>query len=180
MPGSIIKHFASTGLLALSALLLAACGKEASPLTVVPTNTPSFTLTSPAFASGAGIPRDHTCDGPDLSPPLAWRDAPSGVASFALIMDDPGARNFTHWVLFNIPANLRDLPEGLPRVNHLENGAVHGKGFGGNRYGGPCPPGDSPHTYRFVLYALDTTLDTEAGASKENVLKAMEGHILAF
>jgi Raf kinase inhibitor-like YbhB/YbcL family protein len=171
-------RFASVNLFALSTLLIIACEQESSPLTVVPTNTPNFTFTSPAFVNSGDIPPDYTCDGPDLSPPLAWRDAPSTTVSFALIMDDPDARNFTHWVLFNLPPNLRELPQGLPRANHLENGAIHGKGFGGNHYGGPCPPRNA-HTYRLVLYALDTMLDLAAGASKENVLKAMEGHILA-
>ena len=99
-----------------------------------------------------------------------------------MIVEDPDAPVgvFTHWVLFNLPAEVEGLPEGVPKQNTLEDGGVQGRnGFGKIGYGGPCPPKGKPHRYRFHLYALDIELDLEAGASTQDVLKAIEGHILA-
>ena len=138
-------------------------------------------LTSSAFAEGALIPRRHTCDGEDVSPPLALTGIPDGTQSIALICDDPDAPGGTwvHWVLYNLPADLFELPAEIPGDETLSNGAVHGKNdFGRLGYGGPCPPGGT-HRYFFKVYALDTKVSLAGGATKDMLLKAMEGHILA-
>ena len=141
----------------------------------------AFELISSAFSGGEAIPRRHTCDGEDLSPALAWEDAPEGVASFALIMDDPDAPvgTWVHWVLFNIPATARSLEEGMAPDAQLADGSRHGSNSWGRLgYGGPCPP-SGIHRYFFKLYALDEALDLEPGASKEDLLEAIQGHVLA-
>jgi Raf kinase inhibitor-like YbhB/YbcL family protein len=138
-------------------------------------------ITSTAFAEGSMIPKRYTCDGEDVSPPLAWTGVPDGTKSLALICDDPDAPmgTWVHWVLFNIPADIKDLPTSVPPQKVIESGAKHGindfRKFG---YGGPCPPGGT-HRYYFKLYALDTELELEPGITKAQLLKAMEGHILA-
>jgi Raf kinase inhibitor-like YbhB/YbcL family protein len=141
----------------------------------------AFELTSSAFAAGEAIPRRYTCDGDDISPPLAWGDPPAGTQGFALISDDPDAPVgiWVHWVLFNLPADARALPEAVPADADLADGSRHGNSsWRRPGYGGPCPPSGT-HRYFFKLYALDTVLDLKAGSSKEELLKAMEGHILA-
>lgn len=141
-----------------------------------------LTVSSPVFQEGGKIPTKYTCQGQDVSPPLAWGEPPVGTQSFALIMDDPDAPGgvFTHWVLFNIPSESRQLPEAVPAQAQLSSGALQGKNdFGRVGYGGPCPPPGRPHRYRFTLYALDELLDLKAGASKKQVLGAMPGYILA-
>jgi len=138
-------------------------------------------IRSTAFREGEMIPSKYTCDGPDISPPLEWSDPPSGTKSFALISDDPDAPvgTWVHWVIFNIPGSERKLEENIPRTEVLKNGARQGKNdFGRIGYGGPCPPGGT-HRYYFKLYALDIELDLKAGATKRDLLKAMEGHVLA-
>ena len=142
--------------------------------------TEKFSLNSKGFKQGDMIPSKYTCDGEDVSPPLSWGIVPDGTKTLALIMDDPDAPGgiFTHWVIFNLPATVTNLPEGVPRLDRLDGGGIQGKNdFGRKGYGGPCPP--KRHTYRFILYALDTELTLKPGATRENVLKAMEGHILA-
>lgn len=164
-------------LLALSCFLTA-CTKEAPP----PQAPITLALTSTAFADGDKIPVRYTCDGENVSPPLAWEEPPPQTRSFALIVDDPDAPIgvFTHWVVFNIPADARRLEEALPSGERLPSGASQGKnGFGKLGYGGPCPPRGSPHHYRFILYALDKPLDLPPGTSKKDLLQAMEEHILA-
>jgi len=137
---------------------------------------------SPAFSPGGDIPRQHTCDGPDLSPPLRWSEPPAGTQSLALICDDPDAPagTWVHWVLYRIPASARGLPEGVPKRETLADGSRQGRNdFGKVGYGGPCPPRGPKHRYFFKLYALDTVLDLPPGATKAELLKAMEGHVLA-
>lgn len=137
-------------------------------------------ITSTAFDEGGMIPEKYTCDGIDISPPLTWTSVPDGTKSLALICDDPDAPlgTWVHWVLFNIPANINELPESIPPDKELENGAKQGRnGFRKIGYGGPCPP-NGTHRYYFKLYALDTELDLKAGAKKKQLLKAMEEHIL--
>jgi Raf kinase inhibitor-like YbhB/YbcL family protein len=144
------------------------------------TTSENFSLTSKGFKQGDMIPSKYTCDGKDVSPPLSWGIVPDGTKTLTLIVDDPDAPGgiFTHWVLFNLPATVTNLPEGVPRLDRLDGGGIQGKNdFGGKGYNGPCPP--KRHTYRFILYALDTELTLKPGATRENVLKAMEGHILA-
>jgi Raf kinase inhibitor-like YbhB/YbcL family protein len=138
-------------------------------------------LTSTAFLEGGMIPVDHTCDGKDQSPPLAWTDIPAGSKSLALICDDPDAPmgTWVHWVLFNIPPTIRELSRGIPPDRVLENGAKQGfNDFRRIGYGGPCPPGGT-HRYYFRIYALDAELMQEAGITKAELLKAMKDHILA-
>lgn len=141
-------------------------------------------LTSSAFEAGQTIPTRHACHGENLSPPLAWSEPPAGTASFALVMDDPDAVPvagfvWDHWVLFNIPSETLSLAEGIPGEATLTDGSRQGQNSS-NRlgYGGPCPPGGQRHNYVFKLYAVDTSLDLEPGASKAEILQAMEGHIL--
>jgi len=142
----------------------------------------AFTLTSSAFKDQAPIPVRYTCDGDDISPPLAWSGAPPGTVSFALIVDDPDAPRgvFTHWVLFNLPGHVQDLPEALPKTERLAGRGLQGRNdFNRIGYGGPCPPpGHAAHHYRFTLYALDTMLDLPPGSSKQRVHDAFQGHIL--
>ena len=138
-------------------------------------------ITSSAFSEGSMIPRQYTCDGEDISPPLAWTGVPEGTKSLAIICDDPDAPmgTWVHWVLFNIPAGIKELPAKVPPEKTIENGASHGRNdFRKFGYGGPCPPGGT-HRYYFKLYALDTEINLEPGITKAQLLKAMEGHILA-
>lgn len=142
----------------------------------------AFSITSNAFDQGGTIPKKHTCDGPDLSPALKWIDPPDGTKSFALIMDDPDAPvgTWVHWVLYNLLPETRELPEGVPTTETFPNGAKQGMNdFKKTGYGGPCPPKGPAHRYFFKLYALDTTLDLGAKATKQEVEKAMKGHVLA-
>ncbi|MBI4757914.1 MAG: YbhB/YbcL family Raf kinase inhibitor-like protein [Chloroflexi bacterium] len=140
-----------------------------------------FELASTAFAPGKPIPRKYTCDGENISPPLQWGDPPQPTRSFALIADDPDAPagTWVHWVLYNLPAGARALPEAVRSDATLPDGSRHGQNSWRRLgYGGPCPPSGT-HRYFFKLYALDTVLDLAAGASKEQLLQAMKGHILA-
>lgn len=141
----------------------------------------SFEIRSDAFAAGQEIPSRYSCDGEDISPGLSWTGAPQGTASFALILDDPDAPagTWVHWVLFNVPGQATALSEALPVEPELADGSRHGSNsWGSVGYGGPCPPRGT-HRYFFKLYALDTALELEAGASKDQLLAAMQGHILA-
>lgn len=138
-------------------------------------------IKSSVFDEGDMIPKRYTCDDADISPPLSWIGAPEGTKSFALISDDPDAPvgTWVHWVIFNIPANVGELPEMVPPSNTLSDGTKQGTNdFRKIGYGGPCPPGGT-HRYYFKLYALDTELSLDAGATKADVTRAMQGHILA-
>jgi len=141
----------------------------------------AFTISSPAFASGAEIPKANTCEGPDISPILTWIDHPPQTASFALIVDDPDAPagTWVHWVMWNIPAATHLLPENVPRSGRLNSGAMQGRNdFGKTGYNGPCPPPGKTHRYFFRLYALDAALTLEPGATRQDLDTAMKGHIL--
>ncbi|TMB68098.1 MAG: YbhB/YbcL family Raf kinase inhibitor-like protein [Chloroflexi bacterium] len=143
----------------------------------------AFSLTSDAFADGGSIPARFTCDGDDVSPALKWQGGPDGTQSFALIMNDPDAPGgtYTHWVIYNISNQASGLTEGVEKTDRPANGEGAAQGsndFGDNGYGGPCPPGGNAHHYNFRLYALDAMLNLDPGASKEDLLKAMEGRIL--
>jgi Raf kinase inhibitor-like YbhB/YbcL family protein len=138
-------------------------------------------ITSSAFSEGGMIPRPYTCDAKDVSPDLTWTGIPEGTQTLVLICDDPDAPmgTWVHWVLFNIPPGESGLPAEISADATLSNGARHGTNdFRRLGYGGPCPPGGT-HRYFFKLYALDTDLDLESGATKAQVEAAMEGHILA-
>ena len=143
-------------------------------------------LTSPAFKTGETIPKLYTGDGKDVSPALHWTGAPKNTKSFALIMDDPDAPpgTWVHWVLFDIPAGRKDLPEGLAKKEEVLEGAKHGlcwgvASFDRVGYYGPLPPPGTPHHYHFKLYALDKVLGLKARATKDEALKSMAGHVLA-
>lgn len=138
-------------------------------------------LTSTSF-QGSQIPAKFTCSGAGISPQLAWSATPAGTASFALIVADPDAPRgtFVHWVLYDLPATVRALPEGLPGLGQLTDGSRQGRNdFGEVGYGGPCPPRGSAHHYHFTLYALDVKLNLPVGATRAQVEAAMQSHILA-
>lgn len=175
-----LSHRCGILLLWLAVGLLTACttsttgtAEEDIPMTLE--------LTSPAFSEGQPIPRQYSCDGADISPPLAWRNVPDDAASLALIMDDPDAPrgDWVHWVIYNLPPALSSLPADVPRQATLDNGGVQGaNSWNRSGYGGPCPP-RGVHRYFFKLYALDTLLDLGPGATKAQLLQAMQGRILA-
>jgi len=143
----------------------------------------SFQISSNAFPPNEAIPKQFTCDGPNISPQLTWTDAPTTTQSFALIMDDPDAPagTWVHWVLYDLPFNTHELAESVPNRQELPNGARQGRNdFDKTGYGGPCPPPGKPHRYFFKLYALDAKrLNLRLGASKTDLEHAMQGHILA-
>ncbi len=144
-------------------------------------HTMPFILSSKSFSKNASIPKKFTCDGADVSPELSWSDPPTGTISLALIADDPDAPvgTWTHWVLFDLPPETRCLSEAVPKIEQLPNGARQGRNdFPKIGYNGPCPPPGKPHRYFFKLYALDTRLSLKAGASKQEVERAMHGHVL--
>ncbi len=139
-------------------------------------------LVSPAFAEGAPIPAKYTCDGEDVSPPLKWSGVPQGTKSIALICDDPDAPlgTWVHWVLYDIPSTVTELPEGIPATEVIPDGTRQGTNdFQRIGYGGPCPPPGRPHRYYFRIYALDTELQLDPGVTKKELVNAMKGHILA-
>jgi len=138
---------------------------------------------SAAFQEGGGIPVQYTCDDANVSPPLRWGGIPKDSQSLALICEDPDAPSgvFVHWLIFNLPPIVSDLSEAVPTTETLvESGAVQGRNdFGNIGYDGPCPPPGKPHRYFFRLYALDTKLRLQAGATRQEFERAANGHILA-
>ena len=152
--------------------------KRSNPVETVP----SLNLKSSSFSDT--IPNHFaSCEGLDNeSPELSWSAPPPTTQSFALIVTDPDAPigTFTHWVLFDLPPDMRELPESIRKAEQLPNGSRQGTNdFGEIGYDGPCPPGHSTHRYLFDLYALDTKLNLAPGATKRQVLDAMKNHILA-
>ena len=128
------------------------------------------------------IPRKYTCDVEDVSPPLSWTQPPAGTKSMVLICDDPDAPvgTWVHWVLYNLSPDVTELPEGVPPNEIVLGGAMQGTNdFRRIGYGGPCPPRGPAHRYFFKLYAVDYQPKLRPGARKKDVLKAIEGHILA-
>lgn len=168
--------------LLIASILLCSCqGKDKSKSKIIGGTEMKIQIKSSAFEEGGMIPAKYTCDDIDISPPLAWNSVPDGTKSLALICDDPDAPmgTWVHWVIFNLPADIKELSENIPPQKTLANGAKQGKNdFGKIGYGGPCPPGGT-HRYFFKLYALDAEFDLDSGATKKQLLKAMEGHILA-
>lgn len=160
--------------------------------TATPVNTPARAettgeapptrITSTAFEDGGAIPARFTCDGQNVSPPLNWTGAPAATKTFALVADDPDspAGTWVHWVAYNLPATTNGLPANVPATETLEGGARQGTNdFSRLGYGGPCPPSGA-HRYFFKLYALDAQLDLAPGATKDQLLEAMKGHVLAL
>ncbi|MFA5039195.1 MAG: YbhB/YbcL family Raf kinase inhibitor-like protein [Candidatus Omnitrophota bacterium] len=136
---------------------------------------------SSSFSHESSIPSNFTCEGSDISPQLSWGGAPEGTKSFALIADDPDApaKTWTHWVIYNIPQDSTGLPQDFPHDPALPDGIRQGINDSGETgYGGPCPPPGKPHRYYFRLYALDSLLELEKNATKDQLLRAMKGHIL--
>jgi Raf kinase inhibitor-like YbhB/YbcL family protein len=166
---------------ALVTLLLAvASGCRASDPTLseaIPTGETamSIELSSSVFTEGERIPVEYTCNGKNISPPLAWKNLPANTQSLALIVDDPDAPagTWVHWVLYNLPASAEGLAAGSDGLGIQGQNSSRKSG-----YSGPCPPAGKPHRYFFKLYALDTSLPLDPGASKAELEKAMQGHIL--
>jgi len=145
------------------------------------TTAQAFSISSTAFSDGGDLPKQYSCNGADISPPISIKDAPEGTKSFVLIMDDPDAPSGTwlHWVLYNVPASVTEIPEKTSTKPVWEDGTMQGKNdWSDAKYGGACPP-DGNHRYFFKLYALDTVLELKKKASLYKVKKAMKKHILA-
>lgn len=132
-------------------------------------------IISSEFKNNEKIPSNYTCEGEDVNPPLEFVDVPEDAKSLALIVDDPDApgKTWVHWVVFNIPPETGEIDE-----DTVPDDAILGRtDFGNKSYGGPCPPSGT-HRYFFKLYALDAMLDLDSGASKQEVLDAMNGRII--
>lgn len=183
-----MKSFRIITLFVFCIVIFSACSPSVTPTpTQVPTSTPEpptqipFILTSSAFADGGDIIDKYVysmvgqCSGENFSVPLSWSGAPEGTQSFTLIMSDPDGQNWGHWVQYDIPANVTELPEvvGGPDIGVKGNNDFNRLG-----YGGPCPP-SGVHRYLFTLYAVDTILDLGQGAYDYELEIALEGHILA-
>ena len=143
---------------------------------------PGFVLSSTAFMNGENIPSRYTCDGANISPLLSWTAPPAGTQTFVLILDDPDApkHGFVHWLVYDIPGDTSGLPDNMPAKPELETQTRQGTNdFHELGYGGPCPPKGATHRYYFRLYALDTRLGLLPGALREDIERAMQGHVLA-
>jgi Raf kinase inhibitor-like YbhB/YbcL family protein len=141
----------------------------------------AFDLTSPAFATGAEIPVQYTCDGPNVSPPLRWADPPARTGVYVLIADDPDAPGGTwvHWVLYGMPPSARGIPESVPPRDEVAGIGRQGlNDFKRVGYGGPCPPRGPAHRYFFKLYAVDREVALSPGKTKAEVLDSIQGHVL--
>ena len=165
-------------------LLFLGCASR-QPTAQAPTPSPkedkaAIKLTSTAFKEGQAIPRTYTCDGVNVSPPLEWSGVPKTAKTVAIIADDPDAPagTWVHWVLYNLPADNIGVVENLPATENLAAGGFQGKNdFEKIGYGGPCPPSGT-HRYFFKIYALDSELPLKAGATKAELMKAIEGHVV--
>lgn len=166
-------------LLALAVLTLTAggCGETRHE----PVASAAIPFASQAFSSGDDIPDEYTCDGVGVSPPLGWGELPEGTASLAVFMEDRAAADgetFVHWLIYNIPPQAGSLSKAIAPKRDLPGGAHQGRGTAGIGYEPPSPPRGELHRYHFNLYALDTLLELPGGATKEQLLEAMEGHVL--
>lgn len=180
-------HIKLAKLISLTALLLltgAAGARAQQPAAAAPPS--KFKLMTSAFSDGSQIPTQFTCAVPTgSSPALQWSDPPQAAVGFALILHDTdgapakGAMDVTHWMVWNLPATATSLPAGI-QPDASPNGIAQGKNVRGvNGYQPPCPPpGATPHHYMFELYALDTKIDLPAGATRADLLKAMDGHVV--
>lgn len=144
---------------------------------------PNLVVRSPAFPPGGTLPTTVTCENiPEPSPPLTWAPGPPGTRSFALVMDAPARPGgiLSHWLVYNLPPDRPELAENLPKTDRLPNGALQGRNDGGTLgYLAPCPPANTPYTYRFTVFALDTLLSLGPGASAPDLTQAIQGHMLA-
>lgn len=142
----------------------------------------SFKIWTTAFAPGGTIPKLYTCEGKDVSPPLAWTAPPAGTRSLVLMLLDPDAPGgtWTHWLVYNLPGTAGSLAANVPKAATLPDGAHQGRNdFGNLGFGGPCPPPGKPHHYVFHLLALNVALDLPPGETRHNLEQAIQGHILA-
>jgi Raf kinase inhibitor-like YbhB/YbcL family protein len=174
-----LKNFVKIILWSLSIIVLACSGQSRTQKNKL-NEAGQIELKSPAFKEGQTIPEKYTCDSSNISPPLEWKKIPEGTITYAIIVDDPDApvKTWVHWILFNLPGSILELPENIPKLEILGNGAKQGENSSGKiGYDGPCPPGGT-HRYYFKIYALDKELDSKPGINKKELLKAMEGHIL--
>ena len=150
-----------------------------------PKKVMNLQITSTAFSEGQPIPAKYSCEGSDASPPLKWipqGGTPANIKSFALIADDPDAPmgTWVHWVAYDLPPGTSALPEGVEKSQYISGNAMQGlNDFRRLGYGGPCPPPGKPHRYFFKVYALDAKLDLRAGANRNELERAMKGHVLA-
>jgi Raf kinase inhibitor-like YbhB/YbcL family protein len=157
-----------------------AIGSE-SPIEQTGGEKMTITVSSTAFRDGGMIPSQYACDGPNISPPIEWAGLPTDAETIALICDDPDApaKVWVHWVVFDVPATRSGLPEAVPSEKTIPDGGRQGTNdFGEVGYGGPCPPSGT-HRYYFKVYALDTQLNLDSTTTKDRLLRAMEGHVLA-
>ena len=162
-------------LLAL-ACLLAGCGGGKKASAPPPAAPAQITLSSPAFAANATIPTRYTCSGAGASPPLRWSGVPSGTRELTLVVEDPDAGNFVHWIVLRIPPATKEIPAGQPPAGSVETK----NSFGKRGWGPPCPPkGKAAHHYVFALYATRAPLGLDAGASPDDVDKALQRTALA-
>lgn len=172
----------SANLVALVGISLASCSAASKNdiNSQSQTKVQTMKFESDAFAANSKIPVKYTCDGESISPPLKWGEPPSQTKSIALIVDDPDAPNgtFVHWVFYNLPPQTRNLPPAIPTTAKVEGGIQGKNGRNDFGYTGPCPP-NGTHRYFFKLYALDTVLNLDPGATKDKLQAAMEHHILA-
>lgn len=160
------------------AMLLCSCRSQGI---VAEDKTMKIEVTSTAFDQGDMIPDKYSCKGSNMSPPLAWKNVPTQAKTIAIIADDPDAPRGTwvHWVLYNLPVNISELPEAQPQEKQLGNGASQGVNTSGKvGYEGPCPPSGT-HRYYFKVYALDSELTCKDNMTKVQLLEAMKGHLLA-
>lgn len=188
MPNSIGRRVflrQSGNLLGLTGLSLVSCDSTRNrPTSTQPQMTAvnkTMKLESTAFTANGMIPSQYTCDGQDISPPLRWDIPPTGTQSLALIVDDPDApgQTFVHWVLYDLPPEIHQLPQAVTAQDTLPGGGTQGKNdFGKLGYGGPCPP-SGIHRYFFKIYAIDRELGLKSGATKAQLEAAISGHILA-
>jgi len=137
---------------------------------------------SPAYGNGSAIPAQYTCDGADISPPLAWSGVPQGAKSLLVEMVDPDAPGgeFIHWVIYNISPNSTGLPQGVPPAAATAYGLQAVNDFGEVGYGGPCPPPGRPHRYVVLVLALNTTLEVPPGAPARQVLRAAGPYVVGL
>ena len=150
-------------------------------LLILPFGLGALELESPAFNKGEYIPSRFSYGSLNHSPPLVWRDVPSGTRSFLIICEDPDAPRGTwlHWLIFNIPPDKRSLEENIPPQPVLPDGSIQIRNdFGKFGYGGPYPPPGKPHRYFFRIFALDTRLNLSPRVTKKEVMRAIKGHIL--
>ena len=178
---SMLRPSLCAGLVFLFTATLVACRRDVA----VPQGLPSLGLRSASFV-GATIPKKYSsCKGESsVSPALAWNAPPAGTQSFALVAtdrDSPFGLRFVHWLLYDLPAETRELPEGIAKQGQLPDGSRQGRnGYDNIGYVGPCPPGYSGHRYVFDVYALDTKLNLPPGATRKQVVNAVQGHVLAW